>query len=218
MAATRTPKALCIAALVAVTAVATGCAVEPAERREAEARARETGWRGIALENPPPKPSFTLDDVNGQPFDFAAETDGFVTFLFFGYTSCPDVCPVHMASLAAVRRELPAELQRTMKVVFVTTDPERDTPERMRDWLGNFDPDFIGLTGEKAVVDSIQLSLGLPPSIYEPPDEDGFYIVGHASQVLGFSPDGTVRVIYPFGTRQSDWVHDIPRLAAATDG
>jgi protein SCO1/2 len=105
-----------------------------------------------------------------------------------------------------------------MKVVFVTTDPERDTPERMRDWLGSFDPDFIGLTGEKSVVDSIQLSLGLPPSIYEPPDEDGFYVVGHASQVLGFSADGTVRVIYPFGTRQSDWMHDIPRLAAATDG
>ena len=69
----------------------------------------------------------------------------------------------------------------------------------------------------KAVVDSIQLSLGLPPSIYEDPDESGFYIVGHASQVLAFSPDGSIRVIYPFGTRQSDWMHDIPKLAAAAD-
>jgi len=195
--------------------VAAGCSVDPAERHEADRRERETGWRGIVLENPPPKPSFTLQDVEGRPFDFRAETDGFVTFLFFGYTSCPDVCPVHMASLAAVRRELPTKLQRSMKVVFVTTDPARDTPERIRAWLANFDPDFVGLTGDKATVDSIQLAMGLPPSIYEPPDEAGFYVVGHASQVLGFSPDASIRVIYPFGTRQADWLHDIPRLAAA---
>jgi len=203
-------------ALFVVVSVA-GCSVEPQERRDAEIRARQTGWRGIVLENAPPRPSFTLEDADGNPFDFAAETDGFTTFLFFGYTSCPDVCPVHMASLSAVRRDLPTELQRSMKVVFVTTDPERDTPERIRSWLSNFDPDFIGLTGSKAVVDSIQLSLGLPPSIYEEPDENGFYIVGHASQVLAFSPDGSIRVIYPFGTRQSDWMHDIPKLAAAAN-
>ena len=205
-----------ILAMATVMSVA-GCSVEPQERREAEIRARETGWRGIVLEDAPPKPSFTLEDMDGRPFDFRKETDGYATFLFFGYTSCPDVCPVHMASLAAVRRELPSELQRSMKVVFVTTDPERDTPERIRSWLASFDPDFVGLTGSKAVVDSIQLSMGLPPSIYQPPDESGFYIVGHASQVLAFSPDGSIRVIYPFGTRQSDWKHDIPKLAAAAD-
>jgi protein SCO1/2 len=195
-----------------------GCSVEPAERQEADMRERETGWRGIVLDNPPPKPDFMLTDAEGDPFDFRAETDGYVTFLFFGYTSCPDVCPVHMASLAAVRRDLPAELQRRMKVVFVSTDPERDTPRRIREWLANFDPDFIGLRGEKSTVDSIQLAMGLPASIYQPPDEDGFYVVGHASQVIGFSPDGSVRVIYPFGTRQADWKHDIPRLAEASSG
>ncbi len=214
----RTTQPLAVLLVTATVAVFAGCSVESPDRHEAEIRARETGWRGIVLEDAPPKPSFTLEDVNGAPFDFRRETDGYSTFLFFGYTSCPDVCPVHMASLAAVRRELPSELQRSMKVVFVTTDPERDTPERIRDWLANFDPDFIGLTGSKAVVDSIQLSLGLPPSIYEPPDETGFYVVGHASQVLAFSPDGSIRVIYPFGTRQADWKHDIPKLAAAAGG
>ncbi|MGW8281658.1 MAG: SCO family protein [Gemmatimonadota bacterium] len=210
---TALPLAFIVASAAAATA--TGCNVESADRHEAEIRGRETGWRGIVLESAPPKPSFTLEDTNGEPFDFRKETDGYSTFLFFGYTSCPDVCPVHMASLAAVRRQLPSELQRSMKVVFVTTDPERDTPERIREWLANFDPDFIGLRGSKAEVDSIQLSLGLPPSIYEPPDETGFYVVGHASQVLAFSPDGSIRVIYPFGTRQADWKHDIPKLAAA---
>jgi len=208
---------LAVMVVAAAAATAAGCNVESADRHEAEIRARKTGWRGIVLESAPPKPSFTLEDTNGEPFDFRQKTDGYSTFLFFGYTSCPDVCPVHMASLAAVRRQLPSELQRSMKVVFVTTDPERDTPERIRDWLANFDPDFVGLRGSKAEVDSIQLSLGLPPSIYEPPDETGFYVVGHASQVLAFSPDGSIRVIYPFGTRQADWKHDIPLLAAAAD-
>ncbi|MFO7587156.1 MAG: SCO family protein [Gemmatimonadota bacterium] len=189
--------------------------MEPAERTEAGARERETGWRGIVMPAAAPKPDFTLTDTDGEPFAFRAETDGFATFLFFGYTSCPDVCPVHMAGLAAVRRELDAASQRGMKVVFVTTDPGRDTPERIRTWLDAFDRDFVGLTGTKEEVDALQLSLGLPPSVYEEPDESGFYIVGHASQVIGFSSDGTTRVVYPFGTRQADWKHDVPKLMTA---
>lgn len=205
---------LALAAIVAAV-LAAGCRVEPAERTEAEARQRETGWRGIVMPAAAPKPDFTLTDTGGRPFAFRKETDGFATFLFFGYTSCPDVCPVHLAGLAAVRRELDAAAQRRMKVVFVTTDPGRDTPERIRSWLDVFDRDFVGLTGTKAEVDAIQLSLGLPPSFYEEPDESGFYVVGHASQVIGFSPDGSTRVVYPFGTRQADWKHDIPKLIAA---
>lgn len=205
------------AVLALVVALAAGCRVEPQERTEAEARERETGWRGIVMPAAPPKPDFTLTDTDGDPFAFREQTDGYATFLFFGYTSCPDVCPVHLAGLAAVRRELDAAAQRRMKVVFVSTDPKRDTPERIRSWLDAFDPDFIGLRGTKAEVDSIQLSLGLPPSVYDEPDESGFYIVGHASQVIGFSPDGAIRVVYPFGTRQADWKHDIPKLIAAGD-
>ena len=205
-------------AVALLTALVAGCRVEPQERTEAEARERETGWRGIVMPAAPPRPDFTLADTDGNLFRFQAETDGYATLLFFGYTSCPDVCPVHLAGLAAVRRELDAAAQRRMKVVFVSTDPDRDTPERIRSWLDAFDPDFVGLRGTKAEVDSIQLSLGLPPSVYDEPDESGFYIVGHASQVIGFSPDGATRLIYPFGTRQADWKHDIPKLIAEERG
>ena len=109
----------------------------------------------------------------------------------------------------------PPETQEPAPFFTARASLRSSTPERIRTWLANFDPDFVGLTGDKATVDSIQLSMGLPPSIYEPPDESGFYIVGHASQVVAFSPDGSIRVIYPFGTRQADWKHDIPQLAAA---
>jgi protein SCO1/2 len=149
--------------------------------------------------------------MNGQPFDFRAETDGKLALLFFGYTHCPDVCPVHMASIAAVKRDLPVSDQRRMRVIFVTVDPQRDTPERLREWLSAFDPDFVGLRGTEARIDSILIGLQLPVAIRDTasgPD----YAVGHASQVIAFPPDADFRVVYPFGTRQADWEHDLPEL------
>ncbi len=174
-------------------------------------RVRESGFRGVTMERPAPKTDFTLNDTNGQPFHFAAETDGFVTLLFFGYTSCPDVCPVHMANLAAVLKDLPWEVRSRIKVVFVTTDPERDTPARIREWLDSFDPSFIGLTGDRHEVNLIQAAFGLPPAGLQGGTATN-YIIGHASQILAFGFDNVARLAYPFGTRQADWAHDLPRL------
>ena len=200
---------LALTACVAVLAVA--CSVEAPERTQAEERARNTGYRGIFLPDADPRPDFVLTDMNGETFDFRRETEGKLALLFFGYTYCPDVCPVHMASIAAVKRDLSVDEQRGMRVVFVTADPRRDTPERLVSWLGNFDPDFVGLRGTEAEVDSIMLGLSLPAAIRDTaagPD----YAVGHASQVIAFPPGDGFRVIYPFGTRQADWKHDLPRL------
>lgn len=205
----RAASALTLTACLGV--LSTGCRVEAPERTQAEERARSTGYRGILLAGADSRPDFVLTDARGEAFDFRAETEGKLALLFFGYTYCPDICPVHMASLAAVKRDLSVSEQRRMRVIFVTADPRRDTPERLREWLGNFDRDFVGLRGSEAEVDSIMLSLGLPPAIRDTasgPD----YAVGHASQVIAFPPGDGFRVIYPFGTRQADWKHDLPRL------
>jgi protein SCO1/2 len=196
-------------ALVALAAVAGwGCG---AGAESAADRVRESGFRGVVLERPTPKADFTLNDTRGEPFHFAAETEGYITLLFFGYTSCPDICPVHLANLAAVLKELPWEVRSRVKVVFVTTDPERDTPTRIRAWLDAFDPSFIGLTGSRDEVNQIQGSFGLPPAVVQGGTATD-YIIGHASQILAFGVDDTARVAYPFGTRQADWAHDLPRL------
>jgi protein SCO1/2 len=174
-------------------------------------------YRGVALPEPMPKPSFTLTDFNGQPYDFAAQTRDKVGLIFFGYTHCPDVCPLHMANIAAVLRQMPVEDRARIVTVFVTTDPERDTPDRLRSWLGNFDPTFVGLTGSRAELASVQRMFGLPEATREFVNADSVnYFVGHGAQVFAFARDGHAYTIYPFGIRQDDWANDLPRLVKAS--
>jgi cytochrome oxidase Cu insertion factor (SCO1/SenC/PrrC family)/copper(I)-binding protein len=179
-------------------------------------RAAESGLRGSVLPEPAPKPPFTLTDLDGRPYDFAAETQGRLTLLFFGFTHCPDICPVHLANVAAVLRDQRPEVRRQVSVVFVTADPERDTPERLREWLAAFDPSFVGLRGSLDEVNAVLSELRLAPAVHGPRDERGDYSVGHPAQILAFTPDGYLRAMYPFGTRQADWAHDLPRLAGFT--
>ena len=187
--------------------VLAGCGAQaPAAEADAD------GFRGTALTEPLPRVDFTLTDTQGQPFAFRERTDGRLTFLFFGYTSCPDVCPVHMTNLAAVLQRFPHDVRSRVMVVFVTTDPERDTLERIRDWLDGFDPSFIGLRGPVDEVNRIQTQFNLPAAGVGQLRPDGSYDVGHAASILAFQPDGPARLAYPFGTRQADWEHDIPLL------
>jgi protein SCO1/2 len=170
------------------------------------------GLRGDVLPAPLAKPALLLTDTDRRPFDFRRETDGYLTLLYFGYTHCPDVCPVQMANLGAVITQLTPSVAERIKVVFVTTDPARDTPERLRQWLDNFDPAFIGLTGDTARIAAAERALWLPTSIVGPRDSSGGYQVGHSAAVVAFTPDNLARVMYPFGTRQADWAHDLPKL------
>ena len=212
----RIPAAL---AGVAVCLAATACsdASRPAAER-AERGPAASELRGTVLDPAWEKPDVTLTDTDGRPFAFRAETEGVVTLLFFGYTHCPDVCPIHMGNIAAVLLDLPYAVRERIRVVFVTTDPERDTPQRLREWLDRFDRSFVGLRGTDAEVDAFQAALRLPAAVRQPSRPGplpGAYAVGHAAQVIAFTADGRARVVYPFGTRQEDWAHDLPRLVAA---
>ena len=84
-------------------------------------------YKGGLVSPPLPKPKFTLTDTSGAQTDFWKKTEGHVTLLFFGYTRCPDECPLHMANIAAALKLIPASVAKQIEVVFVTTDPDRDT-------------------------------------------------------------------------------------------
>ena len=168
--------------------------------------------RGWVIDTPVPKPDLTLTDTNGEAFDLRVETEGYLTLVFFGYTYCPDVCPVHMANLGAVFGDLIPEVRDRIKVVFVSTDPERDTPERLRSWLDNFNRSFVGLRGSLEDINAALSTILLPGVAVIPGEHDSEPLIGHPSAILAFGPDGTARVRYPFGVRQSDWAHDLPLL------
>jgi protein SCO1/2 len=170
-------------------------------------------YHGARLTPALPAPDFTLPATDGRPFHFKQEIHGYVGLLFFGYTHCPNVCPVHMANLAAVLDRLPVGVAGSVKVIFVTVDPARDTPRVLRTWLDHFKPGFIGLRGSLDRVNEVQEEFGMPPTSVERLP-NGEYAVGHGAAVIAIVGD-SVRVLYPFGIRQADWMHDLPMLVAA---
>lgn len=174
--------------------------------------------KGVQVDPVRPKPDFTLQSTDGKTFHFAKDTHGTATFLYFGYTNCPDACPDQLNKMASAYAKLTPEERSKVRVVFVTTDPNRDTPERLRSWLDNFNKDFIGLRGGLDQVNQIQAQLGLPPAEIEmvhdttPGPHTMSYGVGHAAQVLGFTPDDSLRVEYPSGFTVPDWTNDMQQL------
>jgi protein SCO1/2 len=158
-------------------------------------------------------PPLQLQRAPGQPYDLAAESRGKLTFLFFGYTNCPDVCPLHMANLAAALKSLPEETRNKVRVVFVTTDPARDTPERLGAWLAQFDSTFVGVSGDAASLANAQHNLGMPAASRdsELPDSGG-YTISHGAHLWAFTPDDSAHVVYPMGIQRDDLAADIPKL------
>ena len=188
-----------------------GAAVDPAANN---------GWHGALLTRSEPRPAFTLTDTSGRAYSFGDATRGRLTLLFFGYTNCPDVCPLHMATLqmALERPGMPDPA-----VVFVTTDPQRDTPERLREWLDGFGDDIVGLTGTPEEIAAAERAAGVEGSYPVSPDGSpapttgpGNYEVGHAAQVVAYTPDDMTHIVYPSGVQADDWAADLPRLADGT--
>ena len=177
--------------------------------------AKSDSYRGGLITPPLPKPRFVLTDTSGASFDFWNRTQGSVTLLFFGYTYCPDQCPMHMANLGLALKKLPADVANQVNLVFVTTDPARDTPAVLRRWLDNFDKRFVGLTGSDAALEAVQKATGVPPA-RKTEARNVNNSVAHANFVIAYTKDSLAHVIYPGGVTKDDWVHDLPLLLKET--
>lgn len=175
-----------------------------------------SGYSGVELSTPLPMPDLVFTDTEGQPYHLAQATRGKVALVFFGYTNCPDICPVHLANIAAVLGKLADEVRRDVTVIFITTDPARDSVPRLKEWVRQFDRGFVGLTASDSVIVAAERALGAQPAVTDSAT-DGRYLVQHAGQVIAFTRDGLARVQYPFGTRQRDWARDLPRLLAVDE-
>ena len=169
---------------------------------------------GTVLARPVAMPDMTLPDTSGTPIDLRERSNGQVTLLYFGYLNCPDACPVTLGVLARVMDSLPADVRASVEVWFVSTDPDRDTPERVAEYLAYYDASFVGLVATPRQVRDLQVAVDIPVATPEPDDGDGNYLVGHATSVFAFERDGTARQVFPFGTRHSDWTRVLPGLVA----
>jgi protein SCO1/2 len=172
--------------------------------------AQDGTYQGLHLTDPYQKPEFTLTDSTGAAFDFAARTGAGPTLLFFGYTNCPDVCPTTMADIAVALRQVDPAVAAETSVVFVTTDPARDTPQVLGEYLGRFDADlptrFIGLTGGQDQIDQAQLAAGVPLA-----QDMG---QTHSSLLLLYGTDGKADVAFDAGNSGADIAHDLAVVAA----
>ncbi|MGK5450474.1 SCO family protein [Streptomyces radiopugnans] len=169
--------------------------------------------QGVVLDNPFEKPELVLTDTDGETYDLVEETRGRPTLIYFGYTHCPDVCPLTMSNIAVAKSKLPESEQEKLRIVFVTSDPERDTPESLGEWLRAQDPDFIGLTGdfEKIQAGARSLGIALEPSVE---DENGDVVSSHGTQVLAFLPeDDRAHVLYTEDVPVETYEKDLPALA-----
>jgi protein SCO1/2 len=204
--------AAALAASAALLLTACGSSSGTGSHAVAEVSADASQGPGVTLDTPFAKPAMVMTDNHGKPFDLVKQTAGHPVLLYFGYTHCPDVCPTTMSDIALAKSKLPKAEQAELRVVFVTTDPDRDTPARLNTWLGAIDKSFIGLTGKFTTVEAAARSVGVGVS---PPvkEKDGSITVTHGAEVLAFWPkDDKAHVLYMAGTTADQYAHALPKI------
>ena len=174
---------------------------------------RPYAFRGSRIEPPVPATDFTLNQADGSSFTLS-EQRGKLTLIFFGYTTCPDVCPATLSEMKQIRERLGADAER-VSFVFVTVDPERDTPERMGQYVAAYDPAIHGLTGSEAELEPVYKAFGVYRAKQEVNSSVG-YLVDHTSRVYLVDQQGNLSVTYSFGTPVNDMLLDVRHLLKNT--
>lgn len=170
-------------------------------------------FHGAVLDQPYAVPATPLTDTEGADYSLATSTDKRLTLVFFGYINCPDICGVVMSTLASAMTRLDAADRRQVDVVFVTTDPARDTESAIRSYLDRFDPTFIGLTGDLKTISAIGRPLAVAVERGRKLPSGGYEVV-HGTHVTGIDSSDTAPVIWTQGTSAAQYADDIHQLLA----
>ncbi len=173
--------------------------------------AKPASFRGTSYAEPyPVAPQIELIRSNGETFRLS-DQKGKVVLIFFGYTFCPDVCPTTLAELKLATDQLGRKAQ-SVQVIFITVDPERDTPEKIQTYVEKFSPKFIGLSGSLDQLQKIWNDYGIFRKIAPAENSTQGYGVDHTARVTLIDPDGNLRLTYGLQTPVEDIVHDINLL------
>jgi protein SCO1/2 len=169
------------------------------------------GMHGVVLPSAYHLPDVRMTDTAGRPYRLRSDTSKPLTMVFFGYTNCPDICRIVMANLAsAVTRLAPADRAK-VGMLFVTSDPARDTPQVIRAYLDRYNPGFEGVTGKLPAIKQSARALGVPIAKgHRLPG--GGYDVDHGTQVVGARADGTAPIVWTQGTPPGAIAADITKI------
>jgi len=170
--------------------------------------AKPDEFRGTYYVEPyPVAAEIELTRYDGTRFRLS-EMRGDIVLIFFGYTSCPDVCPTTLAELNQALDQLGAEEADQIRIVFVTVDPARDTLERVQEYVDHFNPNFIGLSGTEIALAEVWNDYGVFREIVDGGSAAG-YLVDHTARVNLVDGRGNLRVSFAFDTPVEDIVHDL---------
>ncbi len=207
-------KTYAAAALLAAAALTlTACGSEKDGSSPVTVVSEEAGAEKAAtvLDKPFEKPDLVLTDTDGKSYDFREATAGRPTLIYFGYTNCPDVCPLTMNNIAVAKKQLSKADQEKLRIVFVTTDPERDTAPALGKWLKGIDPDVVGLTGDFDTIQAGARTMGI--TIDPPVKKNGKVVSQHGTQVIAFSPKTDAGyVLYGEDATVEDYTADLPKI------
>ncbi len=155
---------------------------------------RPPSWHGHDIEGVMPDLAYQLTDEHGQSVE-AGTYQGDVRVLYFGYTNCPDVCPTTLARLKTSIESLPAAERNRVRVLFVSVDPKRDTPQKLAEYTHYFGPEFVGMTGTPSQLQALAKRYRVGYS-YGTPDAKGYYTVSHSAGLFVFGPNGSARLLF----------------------
>ena len=171
---------------------------------------QSASFRGTSYGEPfPIAPPIELTRASGEPFRLADQR-GKIVLLFFGYTSCPDVCPTTMADMVRVVEEL-GDKADSVQVVFISVDPDRDTSEKVQAYVDHFNKNFTGLSGSMDELQTVWDAYGIYREITQS-QSTTVYSVDHTARVMLIDSDGNLRLSYGFQTPVDDIAHDIKIL------
>lgn len=167
---------------------------------------------GTLIQPPRALAPFTLIDHDSKPFD-AARLQGRWTLVFFGFTNCPDVCPATLGVLAQVDKQLAAlPSSNRPQVVLISVDPQRDTPARLKSYVGLFSPSFVGVTGTTEHIERITQAFSVPVALRK---TDATYTVEHSGAIFLVDPDGALHALFSSPHDPSQLAADLRRIVTS---
>ena len=166
-------------------------------------------YHGLLLESPKPAANFTLVGTDGKEVKLS-DYRGKLVVLYYGYTFCPDVCPTTLAEVTMAVQKLGKKAE-DVQVIMVTVDPERDTPERMAEYVAYFNPSFVGLSGTPDQIAEAATPFGIYYHKNEGTPASG-YLVDHTATVNVLDREGRMRLVWPFGTEGAAMAADLKQM------